>query len=172
MEEAQWYVVHTYAGYENKVAQSLETIIENKRLANMIEEVRVPTAMMTEIKDGKERQVERKLFPSYVLVKMHMTDDSWYIVRNTRGVTGFVGPGSKPVPLTKAEVDQLCFDNVETALDYKVGDSVEVVAVGPMEGFVGVVDSIDMEHRRVKVTVSMFGRATPTELSLSEIKPV
>ncbi len=171
MEEAQWYVVHTYSGYENKVAQSLETIIENKRLANMIEEVRVPTAMMTEVKDGKEKRVERKLFPSYVLVKMHMTDDSWYIVRNTRGVTGFVGPGSKPVPLSKTEVDQLCFDTVETSLDYKEGDHVEVVA-GSMEGFTGVVESIDLEHRKVKVTVSMFGRATPAELNISEIKPL
>ncbi len=171
MEEAQWYVVHTYSGYENKVAQSLETIIENKRLANMIEEVRVPTAMMTEIKDGKEKRVERKLFPSYVLVKMHMTDDSWYIVRNTRGVTGFVGPGSKPVPLSKTEVDQLCFDTVETALDYKVGDTVEVVA-GSMEGFTGVVETIDLEHRKVKVIVSMFGRSTPAELNISEIKPL
>ncbi len=172
MDEAQWYVVHTYSGYENKVAQSLETIIENRRLGSMIEEVRVPTAMMTEVKDGKEKQVERKLFPSYVLVKMIMTDDSWYIVRNTRGVTGFVGPGSKPVPLSKTEVDQLCIDNLETAVDYKVGDSVEVTAIGPMEGFVGTVDEIDLEHRKVKVTISMFGRQTPAELSLSQVKPV
>ncbi len=172
MDEAQWYVVHTYSGYENKVAQSLETIIENRRLGSMIEEVRVPTAMMTEVKDGKEKHVERKLFPSYVLVKMIMTDDSWYIVRNTRGVTGFVGPGSKPVPLSKAEVDQLCIDNLETSVDFKVGDSVEVTAIGPMEGFVGTVDEIDLEHRKVKVTISMFGRQTPAELSLSQVKPV
>ncbi len=172
MDEAQWYVVHTYSGYENKVAQSLETIIENRRLGSMIEEVRVPTAMMTEIKDGKEKHVERKLFPSYVLVKMIMTDDSWYIVRNTRGVTGFVGPGSKPVPLSKAEVDQLCIDNLDTTVDFKVGDSVEVTAIGPMEGFVGTVDEIDLEHRKVQVTISMFGRQTPAELSLSQVKPV
>ncbi len=170
MSDAQWYVVHTYSGYENKVAQSLETIIENRRLGGLIEEVRVPTAMMTEVKDGKQKDVERKLFPSYVLVKMQMTDDSWYIVRNTRGVTGFVGPGSKPVPLTKAEVDKLCIDSLEMAVDYKVGDTVEVTG-GPMEGFVGTVDKIDMNERKVHVTVSMFGRLTPAELDLSQVKP-
>lgn len=170
MDSAQWYVVHTYSGYEKKVAQSLETIIENRRLGNLIEEVRVPTSLVNEIKDGKEREVERKLFPSYVLVKMVMTDDSWYIVRNARGVTGFVGPGSKPVPLTKAEVDSLCIESAELTVDYKVGDSVEVTG-GPMEGFVGVVDEIDLPHRRVMVTVSMFGRKTPAELDLSQVKP-
>lgn len=171
MEEALWYVVHTYSGYENKVAQNLMTIVENRRLQELIQEVRVPTEMVPEIKDGKEREVERKLFPGYVLVKMVMTDDSWYIVRNTRGVTGFVGPSSKPIPLTASEVESLGVDVRETHVDYVVGDSVEVLA-GPLEGFIGLVEKIDREHGKVNVKVSMFGRETPAELDLNQVKPV
>ena len=137
-EQAMWYVVHTYSGYENKVAQNLETIVANRRLQDLIHEVKVPVMMEPEIKDGKERMVERKIFPGYVLVKMVMTDESWYIVRNCRGVTGFVGPSSKPVPLSQAEVDKLGVETVtEPTVDYEVGDNVEINA-GPLEGFVGL----------------------------------
>ncbi len=171
MEQALWYVVHTYSGYENKVAQNLTTIVENRRLQEFIQEVKVPTEMVVDIKDGKEREVERKLFPGYVLVKMVMTDDSWYIVRNTRGVTGFVGPSSKPVPLTDAEVEALGVDERKATVDYAVGDSVEVLT-GPLEGFVGLVESIDRNAGKVNVKVSMFGRETPAELELAQVKPV
>ncbi|MBU3806263.1 MAG: transcription termination/antitermination protein NusG [Candidatus Fournierella pullistercoris] len=171
-EQAMWYVVHTYSGYENKVAQNLETIVENRRLQDLIHEVKVPIEMVPEIKDGKEKMVERKLFPGYVLVKMVMTDESWYIVRNCRGVTGFVGPSSKPVPLTQAEVDALGVETTtEPTVDYEVGDNVEITA-GPLEGFVGVVETIDMEQRKVHVKVSMFGRETPAELELHQVKPL
>lgn len=171
MEEALWYVVHTYSGYENKVAQNLMTIVENRRLQELIQEVKVPTEIVPDIKDGKEREVERKLFPGYVLVKMVMTDESWYIVRNTRGVTGFVGPSSKPIPLTAEEVEALGVDVRQASVDYEIGDSVEVLA-GPLEGFVGIVESIDKAHSKVNVMVSMFGRETPAELDLVQVKPV
>lgn len=171
MEQAQWYVVHTYSGYENKVAQNLTTIIENRRLQDSICEVRVPTEMVPDIKDGKERLVERKLFPGYVLVKMVMSDESWYIVRNTRGVTGFVGPSSKPVPLTQEEVDALGVEEQRTTVDYAVGDSVEILS-GPLEGFIGLVDSINADSGKVNVKVSMFGRETPAELDLAQVKPI
>ncbi len=171
-EQAMWYVVHTYSGYENKVAQNLETIVENRRLQELIHEVKVPVEMVPEIKDGKERMVEHKLFPGYVLVKMVMTDQSWYIVRNCRGVTGFVGPSSKPVPLSQAEVDALGVETTtEPTVDYEVGDNVEINA-GPLEGFVGLVEEIDMDQRKVRVTVSMFGRETPAELELNQVKPL
>ena len=171
-EQAMWYVVHTYSGYENKVAQNLETIVANRRLQDLIHEVKVPVMMEPEIKDGKERMVERKIFPGYVLVQMVMTDESWYIVRNCRGVTGFVGPSSKPVPLSQAEVDKLGVETMaEPTVDYEVGDNVEINA-GPLEGFVGLVEEIDMEHRKVRVKVSMFGRETPAELELDQVKPL
>ncbi len=171
MEQAYWYVVHTYSGYEKKVAQNLATIVENRRLQELIQEIRVPTEIVPDIKDGKERLVERKLFPGYVLVKMVMTDDSWYIVRNTRGVTGFVGPSSKPIPLTNAEVDALGVDEAKATVDYAVGDSVEVLS-GPLEGFIGLVESIDRDAGKVNVKVSMFGRETPAELDLPQVKPI
>lgn len=171
MEQAHWYVVHTYSGYENKVAQNLMTIVENRRLQELIQEVKVPTEIVAEVKDGKARDVERKLFPGYVLVKMVMTDDSWYIVRNTRGVTGFVGPSSKPIPLTAEEVEGLGVDVSEAKMDYAVGDSVEVLS-GPLEGFVGLVESIDQGAGKVNVKVSMFGRETPAELEFTQVKPI
>lgn len=171
-EQAMWYVVHTYSGYENKVATNLETIVENRRLQDLIHEVRVPTEQALEMKDGKERMVERKLFPGYVLVKMVMTDESWYIVRNCRGVTGFVGPSSKPVPLSQSEVDALGVDTREQlTVDYEVGDNVEITA-GALKGCVGIVGSIDLEKNQVMVTVSMFGRETPAELELNQVKPI
>lgn len=170
-EQAMWYVVHTYSGYEKKVSQDLETMVENRRLQHLIHEVKVPVEMAPEIKDGKEKMVEHKLFPGYVLVKMVMTDESWYIVRNTRGVTGFVGASSKPIPLSQEEVDKLGVETAELTIDYKVGDNVEIAA-GPLEGFVGLVESIDMAAGKVKVRVSMFGRETPAELELGQVKPL
>ena len=171
-EQALWYVVHTYSGYENKVATNLETIVENRRLQDLIQEVKVPVEMVPELKDGKERLVERKLFPGYVLVKMVMTDESWYIVRNCRGVTGFVGPSSKPEPLSDEEAEKLGMNTkAERTLDYAVGDNVQITG-GPLEGFVGVVDEIDLQAQKVKVKVSMFGRETPAELELGQAKPL
>ena len=170
-EQAQWYVVHTYSGYENKVATNLETLVENRRLHDLIQEVKIPTEIVPEIKDGVKKDVERKLFPGYVLVKMVMTDDSWYVVRNTRGVTGFVGTSSKPVPLTEEEVAALGVEVREAAIDYQVGENVEV-ASGPLEGFIGVVESIDLDNQKVKVKVSMFGRETTAELELVQVKPL
>ena len=171
-EQALWYVVHTYSGYENKVATNLETIVENRRLQDLIQEVKVPVEMVPELKDGKERLVERKLFPGYVLVKMVMTDESWYIVRNCRGVTGFVGPSSKPEPLSDEEAEKLGMNTkAELTLDYAVGDNVQITG-GPLEGFVGVVDEIDLQAQKVKVKVSMFGRETPVELELGQAKPL
>ena len=170
-EQAMWYVVHTYSGYENKVAQDLETMVENRRLQDLICEVKVPVEMVPEIKDGKERVVERKLFPGYVLVKMVMTDDTWYVVRNTRGVTGFVGASSKPLPLSQEEVDKLGVETAELTVDYQVDDNVEIAA-GPLGGCVGVVKSIDLTAGKVQVVVSMFGRETPAELELNQVKPL
>lgn len=162
-EQAKWYVVHTFSGYENKVATNLETIVENRKLQDWIHEIRVPTELVSETKDGKTREVERKIFPGYVLVKMVMTDDSWYVVRNTRGCTGFVGPNGKPVPLTEQEVAALGVERYEVEIDYAVGDTVRIVE-GPLENFSGVVDAIDLEKRKVQVTISMFGRETSVEL--------
>lgn len=169
-ETAKWYVVHTYSGYENKVAQNIEKVVENRKLHDLICEVRVPTEFVTEITDTKSREVERKVFPSYVLVKMVLTDDSWYIVRNTRGVTGFVGPGSKPIPLSDAEVASLGVDKGKTVeINFKEGDSVSIVS-GTLEGFVGIVKSIDIDAKTVDIVVSMFGRDTPATLELDQVK--
>jgi len=168
-ETAKWYVVHTYSGYENKVAQNIEKVVENRKLHDLIPEVRVPTEMVTEVKENKSREVERKIFPSYVLVKMVLTDDSWYVVRNTRGVTGFVGPGSKPIPLTDEEVENLGVNiNKTVEITFKVGDSV-TVSSGTLEGFVGIVKSINLEEKTVDVVVSMFGRETPATLEISQV---
>lgn len=169
--EARWYVVHTYSGYENKVAQDLEKMVENRRLQEFICDIKVPTEMVPEIKDGKEREVERKLFPGYVLVKMVMTDDTWYVVRNTRGVTGFVGPSSKPIPLSDEEVGKLGVDKREVELDYAVNDNVQITD-GPLAGFIGIVQTIDKDAKKVGVLVSMFGRETPAELSFTQVKPL
>ena len=170
-DTAKWYVVHTYSGYENKVAMNIETVVQNRGLQDLIHEVRVPTETVTEIKDNKKREVERKIFPGYVLVKMVMTDDSWYVVRNTRGVTGFVGPESMPLPLTEEEVLNLGIETREIEIDYAVGDTVRIVD-GPLESFVGVVEEIDTEKDMVKVKVSMFGRETPVELELDQVETV
>lgn len=170
-EAARWYVVHTYSGYENKVATNIENAVENRKLQDLICEVRVPTEMVTEYKDNKKRDVERKIFPGYVLVKMIMTDDSWYVVRNIRGVTGFVGPGSKPVPLTEEEVARLGVEQKSVEVNFQVGDSVTVVD-GYLEDFVGTVDAIDVEKNVVRVTVSMMGKDVPVELELDQVQPL
>ena len=167
-EAAKWYVIHTYSGYENKVAQNIEKVVESRKINDLICEVKVPTEKVVEIKDDKKREVERKIFPGYVLVKMILTDDSWYVVRNIRGVTGFVGPGSKPVPLSEAEVSALGVETRQVEVDYKPGDEIKVIH-GPMEGFTGVVDTIDTENNKVCVIVSMFGRETSVELELSQV---
>lgn len=169
--EARWYVVHTYSGYENKVASNLETTVENRNLGHLIQEIRVPTEKVTEIKDNKSREVERKVFPGYVIVKMIMNDDSWYIVRNIRGCTGFVGPSSKPVPLTDEEVERLGVEIKNVEVDYNVGDSVRIID-GPFDDSVGVVDELNKEKNSVRVIIHMFGRETPVELELHQVEPV
>lgn len=169
-ENAKWYVVHTYSGYENKVATNIEKVVENRKLQDLILDVKVPVETVTEIKDNKKRDVERKIYPGYVLVKMLMTDDSWYVVRNTRGVTGFVGPGSKPVPLTYDEVAAMGVEKRKVDVTYDVGDLVNIVD-GPLEGFSGVVEEIEPEKNNVRVTISMFGRETPVEFELEQVEP-
>ncbi|MBR1738823.1 MAG: transcription termination/antitermination factor NusG [Ruminococcus sp.] len=170
-EEAKWYVVHTYSGYENKVAQNIEKVVENRKLHELIPEVRIPMETVTEIKGSETTEVEKKLFPSYVLVKMVLTDDSWYIVRNTRGVTGFVGPGSKPVPLSDREVAALGVETgaKEINVDISEGDSVVVVG-GSFDGFTGVAQKLDLEAKTVDVTVSMFGRETTVSLPITQVR--
>ena len=169
--EARWYVVQTMSGYENKVATNLATIVENRRLQDWIHEVRVPTEIVVEIKDNQRKEVERKIFPGYVIVKMVLTDESWYAVRNIRGCTGFVGPSSKPIPLTDEEVERLGVETRNVEVSYQVGDNVQITD-GPLEGFIGMVDEIDLEKNRIRVTVSMFGRETPVDLELDQAEPV
>ena len=172
MSEAKWYVVHTYSGYENKVASSLEAVIENRKLRDMIQDVKVPVETVVEIKDGKQKEKEHILFPSYVFVKMILTDETWYIVRNTRGVTGFVGASSqKPSPLSEKEVEAMGVETRTQTIDFAVGDSVEI-ADGPLAGFIGEVVEIDTDAMKVKVNVSMFGRETLSELDLLQVKPI
>lgn len=168
-EEAKWYIVHTYSGYENKVASNLEKTVENRGLKDLIQEVYVPTETVTEIKDSKKREVERKIFPSYVIVKMVLTDESWYIVRNIRGCTGFVGPSSKPIPLTKEEVARLGIEKKNVEVSYNVGDTV-IITDGPLEESVGTVLELDTENNFVRVEISMFGRKTPVELELDQVE--
>ena len=166
-EQSKWYVVHTFSGYENKVATNLEKIVENRHLQDWIQEVRVPTETVVEVKDNQRKEVERKIFPGYVLVKMVLTDDSWFVVRNVRGCTGFVGPNGKPVPLTEKEIAALGVEKKEIVIDYKVGDTVKIVD-GPLESFSGIVEEIDTEKDMVRVTISMFGRETSVELELEQ----
>ncbi len=170
-EGAKWYVVHTYSGYENKVKANLEKIVENRGMQEFILDIVVPMEEQIEIKDGKKKATLKKVFPGYVLVKMIMSDESWYVVRNTRGVTGFVGPGSKPVPLTDDEVRAMGVEEFDPIVDYEVGDNVRVVS-GPLENFIGIVEEINMEKRKVRVEVSMFGRETPVELELVQIHKI
>lgn len=171
MAEAKWYVVHTYSGYENKVKANIEKTIENnKHLAEQILEVRVPMEEVVEVKNGVKKTVMRKLFPGYVLLNMDMNDDTWYVVRNTRGVTGFVGPGSKPVPLTEAEMKPLGIKSSEkVTVDFEEGDSVAVVA-GVWKDTIGVVQKMDYSKQTATINVELFNRETPVEISFAEIR--
>lgn len=170
-EEAKWYIVHTYSGYENKVASDLMKTVENRDLKDLIQDVFVPTEIVTEIKDNKKREVERKVFPSYVIVKMIMTDESWYVVRNIRGCTGFVGPSSKPIPLSKKEVEKLGLNGKKTTeVNYNIGDKV-IITSGPLKESVGTVTTLDVENNSVQVDISIFGRNTPVELELDQVRP-
>ncbi len=167
--DAKWYVIHTYSGYENKVMTDLEKVVENRGMQDLIQDIRVPTETVTEINGDKKREVERKIFPGYVLVKMIVTDDSWYVVRNIHGCTGFVGPASKPVPLTEKEVAALGVEKRVVEVSYQVGDTVRIID-GPLEGFTGVVDEMNVQENNVSVTISMFGRETKVELELNQIE--
>ena len=169
MSEANWYVVHTYSGYENKVKANIDKTIENRHLENQILEVRVPLEDVEENKDGKRRIVQKKMFPGYVLIHMIMNDDTWYVVRNTRGVTGFVGPGSEPTPLSEEEVKALGVEINSVQVNVEVGDQVQVSGTA-MDGFVGVVQKINLEDGTVDVLVSMFGRDTQANLALNQIR--
>ena len=171
MEEAKWYVIHTYSGYENKVSHSIENMVENHNLQDLILEVKVPMEKVEEHKDNEVKIVERKVFPGYVLVKMILNDDTHYMIRSIRGVTGFVGTSTDPVPLTDREVKRLGVETVRSQVDYQVGDTVNITA-GPMSGFSGVVNSLNVAENKVTVVVSMFGRETPVELELAQVKKV
>jgi len=170
-DQARWYVVHTYSGYENKVKANLEKTVENRNLHDLIFEIKVPMEEQIEVKNGKKKAVMRKIYPGYVLVKMIMTDESWYIIRNTRGVTGFVGPGSKPIPLTDDEVRQMGVEDIPIVLDAEVGDNVRVTS-GPLENFIGVIEEIYPDKQKVRVSVSMFGRETPIDLDYDQIQKI
>ena len=169
MAEANWYVVHTYSGYENKVKTNIEQSIENRKLQDQILEVSVPTQEVVELKNGVKKVSEKKLFPGYVLINMVMNDDTWYVVRNTRGVTGFVGPGSKPVPLTDVEMAGLGIKRENIESDYEIGDTIQVIA-GAWADTVGVVQSMNLQKQSLTINVELFGRETPVELSFAEIK--
>ncbi len=169
MSEAKWYVVHTYSGYENKVKANIDKTIENRHLEDQILEVRVPLEDVVEVKNGVQKVSQKKLFPGYVLLHMIMNDDTWYVVRNTRGVTGFVGPGSKPVPLTDAEMLRLGVTKENIEVDFKEGDSIRVVA-GAWADTVGVIQAMNMQKQTLTINVELFGRETPVEISFAEVK--
>ena len=169
MAEAKWYVAHTYSGYENKVKADLEKTIENRHLEDEILEVRVPMQEVVEMKNGAKKTVQKKLFPGYVLVNMIMNDDTWYVVRNTRGVTGFGGPGSTPVPLSEAEMKPLGIKSDNVSIDFTEGDTIVVVA-GAWKDTVGAVYKIDYNKQTVTINVELFGRDTPVEISFSEVR--
>lgn len=170
-DKAYWYVVHTYSGYENKVKANIEKTIENSGLQDVILEVKVPMEESIEVKNGKKKHVMKKLYPGYVMVKMFLTDESWYVVRNTRGVTGFVGPGSKPIPLSNKEVRAMGVEDIPIKLNVEVGENVMITA-GPLESFIGVIIEVNAERQKVKVVVSMFGRDTNVELDFAQVKRI
>ncbi len=169
MAETNWYVVHTYSGYENKVKANIDKTIENRHLEDQILEVRVPMQEVVELKNGTKKQVQKKMFPGYVLINMVMNDDTWYVVRNTRGVTGFVGPGSKPVPLTEAEMRPLGIRSEEVVVDFEEGDTVTVIG-GVWKDTVGVIQNMNHNKQIVTINVDLFGRETPVEISFAEVK--
>lgn len=168
-EKPQWYVVHTYSGYENKVKVDLEKTIENRKLQDQMLQVVVPLQEVEKRNNGTRKTSQRKLFPGYVLIQMYMTDDTWYVVRNTRGVTGFVGPESKPVPLTQAEIDAMFADVAKCVISYSEGEMIEVIAPGPLKGTVAAVESVDEDRELLTIRVEMFGGA-PAELSFADVK--
>lgn len=169
MEEARWYVVHTYSGYENKVKANIEKSIQNLHLEDQILNVEVPLEDVVEVRNGQKKVVSRKMFPGYVLLHMIMNDETWYVVRNTRGVTGFVGPESKPVPLTDAEMANLGIHEPEIEVDFEVGDEVQVIS-GVWKETIGQIMSINMSKETVTIGVDMFGRETAVEISFLDIK--
>ena len=169
--EARWYVVHTYSGYEQKVTDDIKKTIENRNMQDQILDVKIPLQNVVEEKNGTKRQVQKKLFPAYVLIHMIMNDDTWYVVRNTRGVTGFVGPGSKPVPLTQEEMDKMGIMIDEQTVSFEVGDNI-VVTSGVWENTTGVIQSISESRQIVTINVNMFGRETPVELDFVDIEKV
>ena len=170
-DKPYWYVVYTYSGYENKVKANLMKTVENQGLQDTIFDVKVPMEESIEVVNGKKKHVQRKLFPGYVMVKMFLTDDSWYVVRNTSGVTGFVGPGSKPIPLSDVEVRAMGVEDVPIKLDIELGDNV-IITSGPFESFVGIVSDINTEKQKIKVIISMFGRDTNVELDFVQVKRI
>ena len=170
-EEAKWYVVHTYSGYENAVAAAVMKAAENRRMTDLIKEVNIPMEKVTEFTDEGEKTVERKVFPGYVLVKMILTDESWHLVRNVRGATGFVGSDGKAVPLTEQEILDLGVEHREIVVGFAVGDSVKVID-GPLAGFIGTVEELDPDDDYVRVVVSMFGRETPVDLELDQVEAI
>ena len=169
MAEAHWYVVHTYSGYENKVKANIDKTIENRHLEDQILEVRVPMQEVVELKNGVEKASQKKLFPGYVLINMVMNDDTWYVVRNTRGVTGFVGPGSKPVPLTEEEMMPLGVGREDVVVDFEEGDTI-VVTGGVWKDTIGVIQTMNHGKQIVTINVELFGRETPVEISFAEVK--
>ena len=166
---ANWYVVHTYSGYENTVKATIEKYVDNRNLQDLIHEISIPMETVTEITDNGPKDVERKVFPGYVLVKMVMNDNTWHVIRNIRGVTGFLGEGNKAIPLSEEDVLALGVEKREIVVSYQVGETVRITD-GALESFLGVVDEIDLERNKVRVVVSMFGRETPVELELDQIE--
>ena len=169
--QAKWYVVHTYSGHENKVKVNIEKMVENRNMQNLILEVVVPTENVIEVKDGQRKIKTRKMFPGYVIIKMIVTNESWYLVRNTQGVTGFVGHGSEPIPLTDEEVARMGIEKVFIELNVEVGEMVRVIS-GPFESFMGTVEDINPDKQVLTVKVSMFGRDTPVELEFAQVEKV
>ena len=170
-DELKWYVAHTYSGYENTVAMSIEQAVENRNMHDLITEVSIPLETVTEITDSGPKTVERKVFPGYVLVKMVMTDETWHLVRNIRGVTGFVGAANKAIPLTDEEIAAPGVEKREVVVSYGVGDSVKITD-GALASFIGTVEELDTERGKVRVVVSMFGRETPVELELDQVETI
>ena len=169
-DNAKWYVAHTYSGYENAVKTSIEKFVAGRNMEDKILRMEIPMETVTEVTDsGTMKEVERKVFPGYLLIKMVMTDDTWHLVRNVRGVTGFVGSANKPIPLTEEEVLAMGMEKHEIVVNYNVGDHVKIVD-GPLASFTGVVEEIEPEKNRVSVMVSMFGRETPVELELDQVE--
>ena len=170
-DKAKWYVVHTYSGHENKVKVNIEKMVENRGMQDLIQSVIVPTEDVVEIKNGQRKVKTHKMFPGYVIIKMIVTSESWYLIRNTQGVTGFVGHGSDPIPLTSDEVRRMGIEKVLVSIDVAVGDTVKVID-GPFDNFMGVIEEINMEKQIMKVLISMFGRETPVELEFGQVEKI